>query len=92
MSKGYRSRIRILYDILYQIDILEMEEGVAKPTKIMYKANLSYERLKTYLDELTSKRLIKKVEDGYRLTEQGAKFLMELQKVINLLKMFGFET
>ncbi len=91
MSKGYRSRIKILYDILKQVKILEIEEGMARPTKIMYRANLSYERLKTYLDELQDKRLIQKKDDGYIITADGDKMLQELERIINILKTFGFE-
>jgi len=91
MSRGYRSRVKILYDILKQVKILESKEGIAKPTKIMYRANLSYERMKTYLDELTEKNLIEKCEEGYRITSEGDKMLNELERVISLLKTFGFE-
>jgi len=91
MSRGYRSRIKILFDILKQIKILEYEDGIAKPTKIMYRANLSYERLKIYLEELNNKNLIERTKDGYRITEDGDKMLNELEKIINLLKAFGFE-
>jgi len=49
-----RSRIRIYYDILLSV----MEEGNAKPTRVLYKANLSYDRLVKYLDELISKGLL----------------------------------
>ena len=91
MSKGYRSRVRILYDILKQVDLLETEEGVARPTKIMYKANLSYERLRIYLAELERRGLIDRSGDGYILTREGSKFLVELERIINLLRAFGFE-
>ncbi len=91
MVRGYRSRVRILYDILKQVDILENIDGVARPTKIMYKANLSYERLKTYIDELERRGLISREGEGYRLTENGARFLIELERIINMLRAFGFE-
>ncbi|MEM3637126.1 MAG: winged helix-turn-helix domain-containing protein [Conexivisphaerales archaeon] len=84
-----RSRIRIYYDILLSV----MEEGNAKPTRVLYKANLSYDRLVKYLDELISKGLLQEVHASenryYVITQQGVKFLEEVRKAEAFLSGFG---
>ena len=84
-----RSRLRIIYDILRVIG----EEEEARPTRIMYKANLSYDRLQKYLRELTRKGLIveEKTEDRmvYRLTKKGFKALNEIRNIERLLESLG---
>jgi predicted transcriptional regulator len=91
MKKSYRSKIKILYDILVSIERLEQEEAGALPTKIMYLSNLSYDRLNQYLGELLERQLIMRVEDGYRLTDEGIKFMSEMRKMISFLSAFGLE-
>ncbi len=85
----YRSKMRIIFDILDTID----EEGEAKITTILYRANLSYDRLKRYLNELVDAGLIKEKTDSKRkwfyLTSNGRKMLNELRKVISLADAFG---
>jgi predicted transcriptional regulator len=84
-----RSRIRIYYDILLSV----MEEGNAKPTRVLYKANLSYDRLVKYLDELISKGLLQEMHASdsryYVITQQGVKFLEEVRKAEAFLSGFG---
>ena len=91
MKKTYRSKIKILYDIMMSIEKLELEEGRALPTKIMYLSNLSYDRLNQYLKELLERELIRRVDDGYILTEDGLRFMSEIRKMISFLSAFGLE-
>jgi|Deesub1362B_J571_1020462.scaffolds.fasta_scaffold00005_95 predicted transcriptional regulator len=91
MKKSYRSKLKILYDVLVSIERLEYDEGRALPTKIMYLSNLSYDRLNIYLRELLEKGLIVRVNDGYSLTQEGAKFMSEIRKMISFLSAFGLE-
>ena len=91
MKKRYRSRIRIIMDILDVIDNLEYTEGTALPTKIMYLSNLSYERLNQYLDELIMRKLIEKSGKGFKLTEEGRRFRSELHRIEKFLDAFGLE-
>lgn len=84
-----RSKIRIYMDILQVI----REDGQAKPTRILQKANLSHDRLTRYLGELVDKSLVSENQDNgnryYTLTEQGTKFLDELKKAQTFASGFG---
>jgi len=83
--------VKICSDILRTI---EEEGGEARPTRIMYRANLSYTRLKAYLSELKEMGLIKEEVSGehtvYRLTRKGVYFLIELRRIEEFLAAFGF--
>ncbi len=84
-----RSVLRINLDILNAV----RDEGDAKPTHILYKANLSHERLVRYLDDLTSKGLIGVTQEGenrtYRLTTKGVSFLIEMRRAESFVQGFG---
>jgi len=73
----------------------EGEEG-AGPTKILYSANLSHDRLTQYLDELVEKELIKEMDPesnnrSYLLTEKGREFLREFVRMERFSEAFGIE-
>lgn len=73
----------------------EGEEG-AGPTKILYSANLSHDRLTQYLDELVEKELIKEAgpdsnNRSYLLTEKGREFLREFVRIERFSEAFGIE-
>ena len=69
-----RSKMEIYLDILRVTS-----DGNSKPTHIMYRANLSWERLKKYLLFLASQDLITSTErtEGtrYEITEKGWGYL-----------------
>ncbi len=93
-KKPYRSKMRILADMMRTIRD-EGEEG-AGPTRILYGANLSHDRLKQYLDELLEKGLIMEKSTNnsnrtYILTEKGREFLREFVKVERFSQAFGIE-
>jgi len=93
-KRAYRSKMRILADMMRAIQN-EGEDG-AGPTKILYAANLSHDRLTQYLDELVEKELIKETGDGesnriYHLTEKGREFLSEFVKMEKFSEAFGIE-
>ena len=91
MSQGEKQRsvLRISLDILNAV----REEGDAKPTHILYKANLSHERLVRYLDDLTGKGLIEVKLEGdnrtYSITPRGVSFLIEMRKAETFVQGFG---
>lgn len=91
MAQGEKQRsvLRINLDILNAIK----EEGDAKPTHILYKANLSHERLVKYLEELSAKGLIEMKQQGesrtYTLTPKGVSFLMEMRRTESFVEGFG---
>lgn len=93
-KRAYRSKVRILADMMRAIQS-EGEEG-AGPTKILYAANLSHDRLTQYLDELIEKELIQDVEPEennrtYGLTEKGREFLREYRKIERFSQAFGID-
>ncbi len=89
-AEKQRSPLRIYLDIIDAIN----EEGQARPTHILYKANLSYDRLVKYLDDLAAKGLVEVRQEKdtkyYVLTPKGVKFLIELKRAEAFIKGFGF--
>lgn len=87
----YRSKGRIFADILRAVQV----DGPAKVTHILYKANLSHDRLTKYLVQLEETGLILKEQDGdrssYSITEKGTKFLMEFRKMEEFADAFGLD-
>lgn len=65
-------------------DILELALNGEAKTRLMYRASLSYQQLKKYLELLTSSGLLKYVDDEklYQTTERGRHFL-ETSKEMN---------
>ena len=65
-----RSRLEIYFDLLKVV-----ESGVTKPTRIMYKTNLSWKTLHEILSVLVSKSFIREIRQGnskrYHITEKG---------------------
>ncbi len=68
------------------IDILRaVAEGRQKPTRIMYRANLAWTRLRKYLDFLINRNLLRREEiDGseiFSLTKTGKEVLAYYKRV-----------
>ena len=84
-----RSKIQILYDMLRFIQSAEL----AKPTHIMYKANLSYQRFKKYLELLEEKEFVTKIKKKrstyFQITEKGRKFVRSFRQVQEFSEAFG---
>jgi predicted transcriptional regulator len=82
--KNNRGKIQIMGDVLALAT-----SGIRK-THIMYKANLSYEQVHLYLEELIRKRLIAQdvSPDGvvYRATEKGREFLLYYTRLVEFLE------
>ena len=90
-SSRYRSKGKIFADILSAVD---QNEG-AKPTHILYKANLSHDRLTKYLSLLEESDLLTKSDNPdkteYFITEKGRKFLVEFRRMEQFAEAFGLE-
>lgn len=75
-----RSQLEIYFDILKAV-----EKGTHKPTRIMYKCNLSWPRLLKYLGFMIEQELLKaNEEDGrttYEITEKGQNVVAGLERI-----------
>ena len=82
--KNNRGKIQIMGDVL------ALGTSGIRKTHIMYKANLSYEQVHLYLEELIGKRLISQdvTPDGviYRTTENGREFLEYYTRLVEFLE------
>jgi predicted transcriptional regulator len=86
----YRSQLRIYVDMMH---VIQRENNQAKPTRILYGANLSHDRLVKYLEELESLGVIQEsgTEDKvYGLTQKGIEFLNNFRRVESFASAFGF--
>lgn len=88
--KRRRNKLEIVRDVLKSI---QDKGGVIKPTHLLYKSNLSHNRLKEYVDELTGKSLIMEQEIKGKtmvvLTQQGYEFLEKFDKLREFTDAFG---
>ena len=86
-----RDRIDIISDMLMSI---QDKWGEIKPTRLMYKANLAHRQLKSYLEELIEKNLVKKIKknnyDYIIITDNGLNFVEKIREVKDFEKTFGF--
>ena len=85
-----RSRMEIISDMLA---IVQGKNGSIKPTHLMYKANLSHSQMKTYLEELMMRNMIKKEEakqgNMIAITKNGRDFLFKYNQMREFEKTFG---
>jgi len=89
-EKAYRSKTHIYLDMLRAI---RSEGGKSGPTRILYGANLSHDRLTKYLNQLIELGLImeSKEEDKtyYLLTDKSIDFLREFGRIQRFAEAFG---
>ncbi len=85
-----RSKMHILVDILR---VIHRKNGKAKPTHILYGANLSHIRLKKFLNLLLERGFIDTVNERdhmfYIITPRGYEFLREFRKIEEFSNAFG---
>ncbi|KYH40858.1 MAG: putative transcriptional regulator [Candidatus Bathyarchaeota archaeon B26-2] len=81
-----RSRLEIYLDVLQAI-----KKGVNKPTRIMYRTNLSWTPLQEILESMVSQEIIKKIEVNkrkeYVITEKGLNVLRYFEEMMELIKI-----
>jgi len=85
-----RSALRIYLDILETVH----QEGNTKPTRILYRANLSHDRLIRYISDLVTRGLLEEKQDEetnryYVLTPAGMNFINELRRAEAFAAGFG---
>jgi predicted transcriptional regulator len=88
--KEYRSKARIYADIL---NSMLKHGGKSGPTRILYGANLSYDRLMKHLSQLIERGLVQEEKEGnevvFKLTDKGRTFILEFTKVEKFADAFG---
>ena len=81
-----RSRLEIYLDVLQAI-----KKGVNKPTRIMYRTNLSWTPLQEILESMVSQEIIKKIEVNkrkeYVITKKGLNVLRYFEEMMELIKI-----
>ena len=85
-----RHKLEMYYDILHAIQEENQNSEGAKPTRVQYHSNMSYDKLVNYIEELESKKMISK-SDTLFLTERGLQFLNEYEKVKDFIQRMGLE-
>lgn len=87
--KQKRTRLEVIRDIL---DLLQKNKQV-KITHLIYKANLSNNSIKPYIDDLLKNSLIEnEVVEGkrvFRITQKGNEFLQEFNKIKIFSESYG---
>lgn len=88
-SEKPRSALKIYLDILVTV----RDEGNTRPTRILYRANLSHDRLVRYMSELSSKGLVDERQDDdgkfYVLTQKGLEFINQVKRAEAFIMGFG---
>lgn len=88
--EGKRTRVDIIGDMLSSI---VSKGGQIKPTHLMYKSNMSHGQMKTYIDDLVQKDLVKKVKKGsfdyVIITDKGHELLQKLREMKEFENAFG---
>ena len=83
---GKRSKLWIYIDILKAVS-----KGTQKPTRIMYRTNLSWKPLMSALDSLVEQGLIDRKENGtrttYEITEKGRNVLRYFKEAMELIEI-----
>jgi predicted transcriptional regulator len=85
-----RSRTDIIGDML---DVIQNKHGSIKQTHLMYKSNLSYGQLTSYLEELVDKHFVEKMDRGSNvyviITDKGSEFLQKFREMKQFERTFG---
>ncbi len=91
MAKPYRSRSRLVLDLLRAI----RDEGEAYTTRLLLIANLTHSRLQSHVAELQARGWIGPGDGAggerraWRLTAEGRRVLEGLEKVEATMQDFG---
>jgi predicted transcriptional regulator len=85
-----RSKAQVFMDILAAV---QRKDGRIKKTHIMYDANLTHDRLESYLKTLTGNGFIESKKVGkdtfFSLTRKGAEYLAEMRRLKEMSEAFG---
>ncbi|HSV49958.1 MAG TPA: winged helix-turn-helix domain-containing protein, partial [Candidatus Acidoferrales bacterium] len=79
-----RDKLKIYGDLLTILNE-EVDREKVVLTRIQVRLNVPFDRLKTYLTELSSLQLIEN-ETSLKLTEKGKQYLEEYESVLDFMK------
>lgn len=86
-----RNKLEMIKDIL---EVLQKNRQV-KITHLIYKANLSSNSIKPYIDDLMKKNLIEQTTEEdkklYKITIKGNEFLQEYNKIKAFAESYGLQ-
>jgi predicted transcriptional regulator len=91
LPRERRHRLQIYYEILSAIEVEMYNDGNAKPTRLGHYSNLSYDKLKKYLEELDKTDLINMQDGAIEITEKGRQLLRKYDKLINTMHTVGLD-
>jgi predicted transcriptional regulator len=85
-----RAKIEIIFDILKAI---QDKGGIIKPTHLLYKSNLSHQKMTLYVNELIAKGFIKTDLNNqnkvFTITSQGINYIQEYKRIKAFSDSFG---
>lgn len=85
-----RTKLEVVRDIL---EVIRNKNGKIKPTHILYKSNLSYAMMNTYIGELIGKGFIveqaTKTGKTYSITDKGLTYLNKYMLIVDFTNSFG---
>ncbi len=85
-----RAKIEIIFDIL---KAMQDKGGMIKPTHLLYKSNLSHQKMTLYVNDLITKGFIKvgliKDNKMFSITQRGIDYLQEYKKIKEFSDSFG---
>ena len=84
-----RDKLKIYGDLLSALYSESSAEKIVL-TQVQIKINVPFDRLKTYITELTNLGLIKD-ETSLELTKKGKQYLREYERVLDFMKRMGLE-
>ena len=81
-----RNRLEIIKDIL---KIIKENNNSIKITPLLRKSNISSKRFYKYLEELTQKMFVMKIEGKMKITQKGQNYLEKYSSIVEFIEEFG---
>jgi predicted transcriptional regulator len=80
-----RGKLEIYHDILSAIKEDSQNNEKISPTRVQFKSNLSYDKLKQFVSEMSEKKLLND-EIAMKITDSGIKFYDEYAEIRTMIK------
>ena len=80
-----RGRLEIYHDILFAIKEDSQNNEKISPTRVQFKSNLSYGKLKEFVSDMTEKKLLHD-EITMKISDSGMKFYDEYAEIRMMIK------